>query len=193
MIYINPDIDKFDLQEALETVSPQRRAQALRYRHERDQRLCIAAYRLLQQALHKEYGIQGLPQFIYNQQGKPLLEGHPEIHFSMSHCRMAAAVAVSSQPVGMDIETMDHYSEEVARRVMSEDEMRQILSSPHPAKEFTRLWTMKESLYKLTGDDHGGDIAHMLDNAPAYQFTTFDYPDYLLTTCQELHADSLDL
>ena len=193
MIYINPDIDKFDLQEALETVSPQRRAQALRYRHERDQRLSIAAYKLLQQALHKEYGIDELPQFIYNQQGKPLLEGHPEIHFSMSHCRMAAAVAVSSQPVGMDIETMDHYSEEVARRVMNEDEMRQILSSPHPAKEFTRLWTMKESLYKLTGDDHGGDIAHMLDNAPAYQFTTFDYPDYLLTTCQELHADSLDL
>ena len=193
MIYISDHIDDFDLQEALDAVSPQRRKQALHYRHERDQRLCIAAYKLLQQALHKEYGIDELPQFIYNQQGKPLLEGHPDIHFSMSHCREAAAVAVNNQPVGIDIETVEHYSEEVARRVMNEDEMRQILSSPHPAKEFTRLWTMKESLYKLTGDDHGGDIAHMLDNAPAYQFTTFDYPDYLLTTCQELHADSLDL
>lgn len=193
MIYINSDIDKFDLQEALETISPQRRAQALRYRHERDQRLCIAAYRLLQQALHKEYGIQELPQFTYNQQGKPLLDGHPGIHFSMSHCRAAVAVAVSGQPVGIDIETLDHYSEEVAQRVMSEEEMLQIKSSPHPAKEFTRLWTMKESLYKLTGDDHNGDIAHMLDNASDYQFTTFDYPDYQLTACQELHADSLDL
>ena len=57
MIYIDDHIHDFDLQEALETVSPQRRAQALRYRHERDQRLCIAAYRLLQQALLKEYGI----------------------------------------------------------------------------------------------------------------------------------------
>lgn len=193
MIYISDHIDDFDLQEALDAVSPQRRKQALHYRHERDQRLCIAAYRLLQQALHKEYGIDELPQFIYNQQGKPLLEGHPDIHFSMSHCREAAAVAVSNQPVGIDIETVEHYSEEVARRVMNEDEMRQILSSPHPAKEFTRLWTMKESLYKLTGDDHGGDIAHMLDDAPAYQFSTLDDPDYLLTTCQDLHADGLDL
>lgn len=193
MIYISDHIDDFDLQEALDAVSPQRRKQALRYRHERDQRLCIAAYRLLRQALHEEYGIQELPQFVYNQHGKPLLDGYADIHFSMSHCRMAAAVAVSDQPVGIDVETLDQYSEEVARHAMSDREMRQILSSPHPAKEFTRLWTMKESLYKLTGDDHGGDIAHMLDNATAYQFTTLDYPDYLLTTCQGLHADGLNL
>ena len=183
MIYINPDIDKFDLQEALETVSPQRRAQALRYRQERDQRLCIAAYRLLQQALLKEYSIEELPQFIYNQQGKPLLDGHPDIHFSMSHCRKAVAVAVNDQPVGIDIETTDQYSEEVARHAMSEDEMRQILSSPHSAVVFTRLWTMKESLYKLTGDDHDGDIAHMLDDTTGIEFITHQYPNYLVTVC----------
>jgi rhamnogalacturonyl hydrolase YesR len=63
------------------------------------------------------------------------------------------ACAVSDRPVGIDIETINHYSEEIATRVMSEAEMRQILTSPLPAEAFTRLWTMKESLYKLTGDE----------------------------------------
>lgn len=185
MIYLCPDIYSFELQEALDSVSPERREKALRYRQERDQRLCLAAYRLLQDALNSEYGIKGVkPEFIYNDKGKPLLKDHPDIHFSLSHCHDAAALAIDDRPVGIDIENYDQYSEEVARTVMSDEEMRDILSSPRPAVAFTRLWTMKESLFKLTGDDHGGDIAHMLEDTSAYEFSTFDYPDYLLTTCQ---------
>lgn len=185
MIYLCPDIYNFDLQVALDNVSPERREKALRYHQERDQRLSLAAYRLLQDALSSEYGITGAqPEFVYNDKGKPLLKGHPEINFSMSHCHDATALAIDDRPVGIDIENYDHYSEEVARTVMSEEEMRDILSSPQPAVEFTRLWTMKESFFKLTGDDHGGDIAHMLEDTSAYEFRTFDYPDYLLTTCQ---------
>lgn len=189
MIYIDDHIDGFDLQEALAEVSPQRREYALRYRHERDQRLCVAAYRLLQQALLKEYGIDELPQFIYNQQEKPLLEGHPEIHFSLSHCRKAVACAIGDEPVGIDIETLEHYSEEVATRVMNEQEMEQIKTSPKPAREFTRLWTMKESLYKLTGNDHGGDIAHMLDDTSSVRFNTLDYHLFTVCECRYLHTD----
>ena len=186
MIYIDDHIWDFDLLEALAAVSQQRRDYALRYRQERDQRLCIAAYRLLQQALRQEYGINDeLPQFAYNPQGKPLLDGHPSIHISMSHCRDAVACAVSDQPVGIDIETTNHYSEEVAARVMSEKEMLEIKSSPHPAMAFTRLWTMKESLYKLTGNDNDGNIADMLDDINPYHFTTINHPKFLITICQQ--------
>ena len=185
MIYLCPDIYSFDLQMALDNVSPERREKALRYRQERDQRLSLAAYRLLQDALNSEYGIKAMkPEFIYNDKGKPLLKEHPDIHFSLSHCHDAATLAIDDRPVGIDIENYNHYSEDVARTVMSDEEMRDILFSPHPAVAFTRLWTMKESLFKLTGDDHGGDIAHMLVETSAFEFTTFDYPDYLLTTCQ---------
>lgn len=156
LIYIDDHIWDFYLQEALEAVSPQRRTYALRYRQERDQRLCIAAYRLLQQALWQEHGMAQVPEFYYNAAGKPLLNGHPEIHFSLSHCHQAVACVLSDQPVGIDVETFDHYSQEVASRVMNDNEMRQILDSPHPTIAFARLWTMKESLFKLTGDDHGG-------------------------------------
>ncbi len=185
MIYLCPDIYSFDLQMALDNVSPERREKALRYRQERDQRLCLAAYRLLQDALKSEFGIkEALPEFIYDDKGKPLLKDYPDIHFSLSHCHDAAALAIDGKPVGIDIENYDHYSEKVARTVMNDEEMHDILSSPRPAVAFTRLWTMKESLFKLTGDDHGGDIAHMLEDTSAYEFKTFDYPDYLLTVCQ---------
>ena len=186
MIYIDENIDGFDLHEALAAVSPQRREYSLRYRHERDQRLCLAAYRLLQRALEQEFGIRELTQFIFDENGKPLLDGHPDIHFSLSHCHEAVAVAVSDSPIGIDIETTGHYSPEVARQVMSDDEMRQIEASARPEVAFTRLWTMKESLFKLTGDDNGGDTAGMLASTSQYHFTTTVHPRYIYTTCTRL-------
>ena len=186
MIYIDENIDGFDLHEELAAVSPQRREYALRYRHVRDQRLCIVAYRLLQHALLLEYGIDELPVFIHDVNGKPMLQGHPDIHFSLSHCHEAVAVAVSDRPIGIDIEITGHYSPEVARQVMSDDEMRQIETSGRPEVAFTRLWTMKESLFKLTGDDNGGDTAGMLANAKQYRFTTNIHPRYIYTTCARL-------
>ena len=183
MIYIDDHIDDFNLQEALAAVSPQRREQALRYRHERDQRLSVAAYRLLQKAL-RDLGIEEPPLFSYDSSGKPQLQGHPEIHFSMSHCREAVACAVGENPIGIDIETLEHYSEDVAARVMNADEIRLIQASPHPAAAFTRLWTMKESLYKLTGDDRDGDIAHMLDDNSGFHFTVINHGNYICTVCE---------
>lgn len=189
MVYIDENIWDFDLQQALEQVSAQRREYALRYRHERDQRLCLAAYRLLMRALRLEYGIDVAQQFIHDENGKPLLQGHHDIHFSLSHCHEAVACALSDCPVGIDIETTEHYSIEVARRVMNVDEIRQIETSAQPKVTFTRLWTMKESLFKLTGDDHGGDTAHMLEKADNYRFETVIHPRYIYTICSTAIPD----
>ena len=184
MIYIDENIDGYDLEQGLREISPQRREYALRYRNERDQRCCVAAYLLLQRALRQEYGITELPELVHDQNGKPSLAGRPDIHVSLSHCRDAVACVVSDQPIGIDVETRNHYSPEVAQRVMSEEEMCHIMASSDPATAFTRLWTMKESLFKLTGDDQGGDIARMLDNAKLFRFTTVATTAWVLTTCQ---------
>ena len=132
-----------------------------------------------------EYGIDEAPVFTYGNKGKPLLQVHPDIHFSLSHCHEAVAVALSDHPVGIDIETVGHYSPEVARHVMNDDEMRQIEASALPEVAFTRLWTMKESLYKLTGDDNGGDMAGMLSDISKYRFTTTVHPRFIYTACTE--------
>ena len=184
MIYIDENIWDFDLQEALDEVSPERREDALRYRRELDQRLCVAAYRLLHRALQQEYGISELPHFSYASNGKPSIMHHTRytIYFSMSHCPSAVACAVSDTPVGIDVENFEHYDEELARHVMNDDEMRRILSSANPAVEFPRLWTMKESLYKMKGDTQAPDVKNMLVHTADCRFTTLIKDNYALTT-----------
>ena len=190
MIYVDDHIMDFDLQQALNEVSPQRREYALRYRHEHDQRRCVAAYRLLHRALRHEYGIQEPPLFTIDTKGKPHLQEYPHIHFSLSHCREAVACAVSDEPVGIDIESLDIIDERVATTVMSESEQQQIASAGHTDVAFYRLWTMKESLYKLTGDDNNGDICHMLDKMPPVVFETMVFPHSVCTVCRYNTATS---
>lgn len=184
MIYFDEHIWDFDLQQALGAVSEWRRDYALRYRQELDQRLCVAVYRLLQRALQTEYGINQHPRFIFNAYGKPFLEGFPDIHFSLSHCQEAVACAVSDRPVGIDVETIGDYSHEVASMVMSDNELCLIKSSSNPAVTFTRLWTMKESLYKLQGGGLPDDIPHLLDNTIDYRFTSHVLGNCVMTVCE---------
>ena len=182
MIYIDDRIWEFDLTAALAAVSPERRAYALRYRHELDQRLCVAAFLLLQRALSLEFGLSEVPLIMRAPNGKPHLDGYQSIHFNLSHCNMAVACAVGTSPIGIDVECLDRYDPEVASATMSEDESARIAASARPEVEFTRLWTMKESLYKLTGK-YQDDISSMLANAADYHFQTTIYPRFICTVC----------
>ena len=184
MIYIDDNIWGFDLEEALATVSAQRREYALRYRHERDRRLCVASYRLLERALKLEFGISVVPPFVRGTNGKPMLDGFPDIHFNLSHCNAAVACALDTSPVGIDVECIDRYAPEVAAVTMSDEECAAIAASPRPEVEFARLWTMKESLYKLNGDNLAKDLRTMLTDTSRYRFSTTVYPGFVCTTCQ---------
>ena len=183
MLYINDRIEQLNLTAALSAVSEQRRTYALRYRHEHDQRLCVAAYQLLQQALNIEYGISEMPLFDYDLHGKPSLAGHHEIYFNLSHCHEAAACVVSNAPVGIDIESIGRYDEELVETIMNTDEQRIIRQSSNPPLSFIRLWTMKESLVKLTGEGLSKNMQDVL-KANVYHFQTTIFPHFVCTVCE---------
>ena len=163
MVYLNDDIAHFDWQAALPLLSEQRREQCLKFRHEQGRKTCAAAYLLLCEALRKEYGITELPVFEYGEHGKPVIVGHPDIHFNLSHCREAAICVVSNQPVGVDIETIRPFKEALARYVMNDDELQQINGS---ALEFTKLWTRKEAAVKRSGHGINNEMRHVLEGLP---------------------------
>lgn len=167
MLYIDTHITDFDLQEALAGVSPQRREQALRYRNELDQRLSVAAYRLLCRALATEYGITEQPLLAWREGGKPYLPHHPQVHFSISHCKEVVACAVADVPVGVDVERMRPFNESLARYVLSDEELQQVMKLPAPDVAFIRLWTVKESLLKLTGEGIRSDLKTVLQHHQA--------------------------
>lgn len=185
MIYIDidTDIDGIDLDETLPTISEQRRNQALRFRNERDRRLSVAAYLLLKRALREEYDICDNPIFGYEDGGKPYIVGHKDIFFNISHCRCAAVCAVSNRPIGIDVETIRPFKEALAQYVLNDSEYRLAVSTEHPDVEFTKLWTMKESLLKLTGKGLREDLKTLLPCNDA-DFHTFINIDFIYTVCQ---------
>ena len=179
-ILVEEDIWGFDLNAALKEISSQRREQALKFKHEEGQRLCVLAYLLLKRLLRQEYGIEDNPVFEYNEHGKPSIVGHPDIHFNLSHCKEAAACVVSNQPVGVDVEVIREYKESLVHYTMNENEVHEVETTADPATAFIRLWTMKEATLKLYGKGIIDDLKHVIDPVRINYITT-ERPKYVYT------------
>jgi phosphopantetheinyl transferase len=81
--------------------------------------------------------------------GKPYLQGLP-FHFSFSHCIGYAAVAVSDNPIGIDIEIIHSRILKVAHKFLNESEKQMIgnLSEQEQLKQLAFFWASKEAMYK---------------------------------------------
>ena len=186
-IYISEEIWDFDLEAALQEISEQRREQALKFKYEQGQRLCVLAYQLLKQGLREIYGITENPVFEYNEHGKPSIVGHPEIFFNLSHCKYAAVCALSDQPIGIDVESIREYKENLVRYTMNDEEVCEIESSDNPAATFICLWTMKEATMKLIGTGISNDMKTVIDTS-LYKYTTVERQWYIYTVCENLNT-----
>lgn len=162
MIYIDDNPTAINIEAALTEVSEQRREQALRFKFEEGRRLSLSAYLLLKHALLREYGMSDNPVFEYSPDGKPSIVGHPGIHFNLSHCPCATACVVSNIPVGIDVERIRPFKESLGHYVLSDAEYESVISSSDKDAEFIRLWTMKESLLKFTGEGIRRDLKSLL-------------------------------
>lgn len=184
-VLLSEDIWEFDLEAALSEISEQRREQALKFKYELGQRLCVLAYQLLKKGLREEYDINVNPLFEYNEHGKPSIVGHPEIFFNMSHCKYAVVCAISDKPVGIDVESIREYKEGLVNYTMNDEEILEIESAEIPASAFIRLWTMKEATMKLIGTGISNDMKTVLDTQK-YRYTTVDRQRYIYTVCENL-------
>lgn len=179
MIYIDDNIMSLNLEDALCQLSEQRRKQALRFSHELGRRQCVASYLLLKEALLKEFAINENPLFDYTEQGKPIIRNYPHIHFNISHCRKAVAVAVGTSPVGIDIETIRPFKDHLARHVLNDSEYVSVVSSPQPNIEFIKLWTRKEALLKFTGEGIRRDLKTVIVNDNRIETIINQEKDYI--------------
>ena len=175
-VLIDDNIWNFDLTEALQQISPQRREQALQFRHELGQRQCVLSYLLLKRALHEVYDIDENPLFDYGEHGKPFLTNHPDIHFNISHCKDAVACAIDDSPVGIDIESVGRYKDELARYTMNDEEIAKIATAEDPEVVFEvvfiELWTKKEAATKLVGTGITDNLKEILTRAECVIDTT---------------------
>lgn len=111
-----------------------------------------AAHALLRDCL-PEFApeLPAVPRMERTAAGKPYFPAHPELHFSLSHCKGLAACLLSHRPCGVDAEGLRHVKEGVLRRVFTPEEQRAVRNAPAPDLLFTRIWTMKEAYVKALG------------------------------------------
>ena len=82
--------------------------------------------------------------------GKPALKGTGEnsFFFNLSHSGNRAMCVISDSPVGCDVEAAQE-DKKVADRFFTEAEAKLVAAD---SEMFTRLWTLKESFIKTTGE-----------------------------------------
>lgn len=126
--------------------------------------------------------------------GKPLLPDRTP--FNITHAGDYAVLALSTKPVGVDLERIRPVDwQKIAERFFHPEERAHLLSAKDPLTEFFRIWTLKESYLKAEGigfsvspasfailPDEPGN-AHFLGET-AYRFSLFDaFPGYCLSVC----------
>lgn len=95
--------------------------------------------------------------------GKPYIKGYEDFQYSLSHSGKWIVCAVDTMPVGADIQEMKAWKPGLAKRFYHEDEYNRLLtkgaSDENKKKtEFYQMWTVKESVVKLTGRGIGAGI-----------------------------------
>lgn len=170
-----------EVQRLLPLVSAQRRETALRYKHTFGQWATLQSWMML-----REIGLPDQP-WDYNEFGKPFLPDGP--FFSLSHCKKGIAVAMDTQPIGIDIESYRAVTPELIEHTMSQAEQDQINAADDPIKAFIELWTRKEAYVKYLGTGIAGlsgDPKQYLDNTADVSLITTAAKDYAYTICTKL-------
>lgn len=170
------------IQAALGELPHWRLSVALAYRRPIDRFLCAEAYILLRRGLREVFGLTGEFEFEFEPSGKPRIAGRSDIFFSISHCSRCVACIVSDAPVGIDVEDIQ-YDELLSKKVCNSEELQRIAAAANPAEEFTKLWTMKESFLKMTGQGIVNDLPAVLqENHTEFKTEINEEAGYVLCT-----------
>lgn len=126
------------VEQLLPLVPEWRQEQALRFRHVFGRFCCLKSWVMLQEIIrHNLAHSEDISrwQVETTEAGKPYFAEHPEVQFSISHCKEGIAVAVDSHPIGIDIESPT----------------RKPLFQPENGMEFVEWWTRMEAIVKMRG------------------------------------------
>ncbi|MFR3729492.1 4'-phosphopantetheinyl transferase family protein [Lacrimispora sp.] len=112
--------------------------------------------KLLFLGLKEQYGLDEPPErieFGTGPYGKPYLKEFSHIHYNISHTGGMVVCGFADRELGVDVEGIGDYKDNVVRKVMSGQERARMLelSEKERAEYFFRIWTLKESYGKAVG------------------------------------------
>lgn len=141
--------DPKECPEVLFGLEEKRKEKIQRSRQEKDRKQSLGAGVLLKKCL-EERGCS-VSDIRYNEHEKPEVDG---CFFNLSHSHDKVVCVTGDAPVGCDIEKKGRYREGIAERFFTDNEVGYLNQFERDRKrdEFLRLWTMKESYLKMTGE-----------------------------------------
>ena len=150
-----------------------------------DVKRTLAGRLLLERMIKRIYGKERF-EIKYNKNGKPLCDF---CFFSISHSGEYAAVAVSDEPIGVDIQIPDGFKKREKYMLFSPDE-NEFVNAKDSENRFYTLWTRKEAYIKAEGGTlsdaakisliGGGELKEKLGE---YRFETEKTESYYLAVC----------
>lgn len=106
----------------------------------------------------------------YQKNKKPNLLSEKEAYFNISHSDTHVVLALSFKEVGCDIQQIKPYNPKVSKRHYCQGEVELIEKSDNKDELFIRLWALKESVLKFTGEGITGGMSK-------YDFSPYIYKE----------------
>ncbi len=186
--------DPLECPEYMERIPQFRREKIKNYKQKKSRVESLGAGLLLEYVL-KQYGFDN-GQIHWRENGKPEAEG---FCFNLSHSNEIVICAIAEKAVGCDVERIKSAPMEVARRYFSAKEYQHLTEKEEDLREeeFYRIWTMKESYVKMTGegltlpmDDYeiifADEVKVLRDGTRQSCFIKeYDWPGYKISVCAE--------
>ena len=184
------EVSEAELAETFDNMDENRKERCLRYKFDEDKRRMIAGEYLAKKLAKEILGTAKEDISLINlESGQPvILIKDKKLCVSISHSGSFAAAAVSSTPVGIDIEETRDVPQGVVRKAFSQDEIDFVNSAQteeEKKQRFLRIWTAKEAYLKLKGTGLKGlDEAFVLpfvlgEERENLGFQTFVCKDYV--------------
>lgn len=141
----------------MEKTEERRREKILRMKNTGQKTRSLAAGILLHDALCETLDLEeDAPPFFfeYTERGKAYLPEEPHVHFNLSHSGEYVCCAVGDEPVGVDIQEKLKGKEKIAERFFTPGDRQMLRGLAEKEREdlFFRMWSVKESYVKLTGE-----------------------------------------
>lgn len=194
-LYIS-DISLFDdaFFDKADFVPGQKKADLASYSHAVSRKEHILAWSVLSYAFKAESGKKVSEiRLRFSERGKPYLEAEP-LFFSLSHSGGRVLCAVSEREVGADVQQIKPVKDSVVRRVLCENERTAYEKHDNKPLCFARLWTLKESYLKYTGEGITAglcsfDFSEVIEKGSfclfGKHFSAFDDGDFVDSVCSQ--------
>lgn len=142
------------------------------------------AYRFIKEKAAKKFNIDiNSLKIKRNKHRKPFFENLTDFHFNISHSGELMTIAVSSSPVGVDIEKIHDFNPKIINRFHQYE--KDYINSKDTQNRFFEVWTKKESCLKYLGCGLAGG----LDKFSVFDFSpspiTFKHNNYYISVCSQ--------